>query len=156
MAFNIDKYRSERREPRTEKIKIPQLAAYFDEGQEPVFVVRGLSAAELGRAREAAGRQRDVAAMASALIGGDTTEKAAALRDIAKGPDVPDDICQRIEMVHMACVDPALQHSDAVLLSEDCPIEFMALSSKVLQLTGAGRQLGKPTASGNRATSAQL
>jgi hypothetical protein len=150
--MNLEKYRSERRAPRTEKITIKQLAPYFDEGTEPVFTVRGLSAAELGRCKEAAQRQRDVAKMAAALVGGDSDAKAGALRELAEGPEVPDDVCQRIEMLAAACVDPELEHSDAVLISEDFPTEFYQLTNAILKLTGAGRELGKPNASGKTPT----
>ena len=59
--MNLDKYRNERRTPRTEQVKVPQMADYF-EGGEPLFTVRGLSAAELGRCKVAAQRNRDTAA----------------------------------------------------------------------------------------------
>lgn len=153
--MNLDKYRSERRAARTEQVKVPQLAAYFEKA-EPLLTVRGLSAAELGRCKEAAQRNRDTLAMASALFGGDGQAKADALKKLAQGPDVPDDICQRIEMLALGCVDPALQHGDAVLLSEDFPTEFYQLTNAILRLTGVGRVLGKPNASGKKQTSEPL
>ena len=146
--MNLDKYRNERRSPRTEAIKVPQLKPYFADAAEPEFTVRGLSAAELGRCKEAAQRNRDTAALAEALIGGDSEKKAAALKELAQGPDVPDDICQRIEMLALGCVEPQLQHSDAVLLGDDFPTEFYQLTNTILKLTGAGRVLGKPKTSG--------
>ena len=150
--MNLDKYRNERRTPRTEQVKVPQMADYF-EGGEPLFIVRGLSAAELGRCKEAAQRNRDTAALAGALIGGDANAKAEALKELAQGPEVPDDICQRHEMLALGCVKPQLQHSDAVLLGEDFPTEFYQLTNVILKLTGAGRVLGKPNASGRIQTS---
>ncbi|MCK4502511.1 MAG: hypothetical protein KAU22_05705, partial [Desulfuromonadales bacterium] len=71
-----------------------------------------------------------------------------ALKQIADGPEVPDDISQRLEMLALGCVEPKLQHADAVLLSEDFPIEFHLLTNAINKLTGAGRVLGKPNASG--------
>ncbi|MCK4620723.1 MAG: hypothetical protein KAT62_00770 [Desulfuromonadales bacterium] len=150
--MNLDKYRTERRSARTEQIKVPQLADYFEDA-EPLFTLRGLSAAELGRCKEAAQRNRDTAALAGALIGGDSNEKAAALKELAQGSEIPDDICQRIEMLALACVKPELQHSDAVLLGEDFPTEFYQLTNVIMNLTGAGRVLGKPSASGKTQTS---
>ncbi len=149
--MNLDKYRNERRAPRTEQVKVLQLADYF-KGGEPLFSVRGLSAAELGRCKEAAQRNRDTAALAGALIGGDSNAKATALKELAQGPEVPDDICQRHEMLALGCVEPQLKHSDAVLLSEDFPTEFYQLTNVILKLTGAGRVLGKPNASGTTPT----
>ena len=145
--MDLDKYRNERRAPRTEQVKVPQLADYF-KGGEPLFSVRGLSAAELGRCKEAAQRNRDTAALAGALIGGDSNAKAAALKELARGPEVPDDICQRHEMLALGCIEPQLEHSDSVLLSEDFPTEFYQLTNVILKLTGAGRVLGKFNASG--------
>lgn len=150
--MNLDKYRNERRSPRTEQVKVPQMADYF-KGGEPLFTVRGLSAAELGRCKEAAQRNRDTAALAEALIGGDANAKADALKQLAEGPEVPDDISQRLEMLALGCVTPQLQHSDAVLLSEDFPAEFYQLTHTIIRLTGAGRVLGKLNASGKTRTS---
>jgi hypothetical protein len=146
--MNLDKYRNERRQDRTQKVKIQQLATYFDEGQEPVFVVRGLTGAELGHCKEAAARQRNTAAMAAALIGGDAEQKSEALKELANGPEVPDDIVQRLEMLAVACVEPQLTHGDAKLICDDFPAEFYQLTNAITNLTGAGRVLGKPSASG--------
>jgi len=154
MAFNLEKYRNERRAPRTEQIKVPQLAPYFD-GEQPLFSVRALTAAELGRCKEAANRQRDTAAMAAALIGGSSDEKARAIKQLSDGPEIPDDVCQRIEMLAIGCASPEIDHEISVLLSEDCPTEFYQLTNAILKLTGAGRVLGKPNASGKTAKSAQ-
>ena len=150
--MDLDKYRNERRAPRTEQVKVPQLADYFKGGQ-PLFSVRGLSAAELGRCKEAAERNREIAAMVDDLIGGDAKTKAGALKQLAQGPEVPDDICQRHEMLALGCVEPELEQNDAVLLGEDFPIEFYKLTNAILRLTGAGRVLGKPNASGKIQTS---
>ena len=150
--MNLDKYRNARRSPRTEQVKVPQMADYF-KGGKPLFTVRGLTAAELGRCKEAAQRNRDTAALAGALIAGDANAKAAALKELAQGPEVPDDICQRHEMLALGCIEPTLQQSDAVLLGEDFPTEFYQLTNIILKLTGAGRVLGKPSASGKTQTS---
>jgi hypothetical protein len=151
--MNLDKYRNERRSLRTEDVKVPQLAPYFDEGKPAVITVRGVSAAELGWCKESAQRQRDVAALAGALIGGDGDAKAAALREIANGPAVPDDIATRQEMLASGSVKPKLTHADAVLISEDFPIEFYQITNVINRLTGAGRVLGKPKVSGKGKTS---
>lgn len=154
--MDLDKYRSERREARKEKIEVACLAAFFEVGKQPEITVRGLTAAELGRCKESAARQHDKAALAAALIGGDAAAKADALKQLAEGPEVPDDINQRQEMLAIACVEPALEHGDAVLLSEDFPIEFYQLTNAINRLTGAGRVLGKPNVSGKGKTSETL
>jgi hypothetical protein len=151
--MDLNKYRNERRAPRTEEIEVKGLAPYFAKDEKPLFEVRGLTAAELDKAREAAQRQRDTVALAGALIGGDGAAKAAALKELVAGPEVPDKTAMELEMLHLGCVKPALEHGDARLISEDFPIEFGQLVKKILTLTGAGRQLGKPNASGKTQTS---
>lgn len=150
--MELDKYRSERRAPSTEQIEIPQLAAYFPQAK-PLFTVRNLSAAEYGRCREAGRRNSDKAALVGALLGGDADAKADALKQITAGPEIPDDIAERIEMFAIACVEPELQHSDAVLISEDLPMAFYQLTNKITALTQVGRVLGKPKPSGKNKTS---
>lgn len=151
--MDLDKYRSERRAPRTEQIPVPHLASYFKENQKPEFIVRGLTAAEFGRCEEASDRQEEKMKMAAALIGGDADAKAEALKQSADGPEIPDSVSKRIEMLAIACIKPELQHGDAVLLSEDFPIEFYRITNVITKLTGAGRVLGKPNASGEIQTS---
>ncbi len=148
MIMNLDRYRNDRREASSELIAVTPLSPYFEDGSDPLFKVRGLTAAELGRSKEAAARQQDKAALVSALMGGNSQEKANALRNLSEGPEVPDDVAQRQEMLAIGCVEPKLQHSDAVLLSEDFPTEFYLLTNAILRLTGEGRQLGKSKASG--------
>lgn len=151
--MNLDKYRNERRAPRTEIIPVPLLADYFDKDKKPEFTVRGLTGAEFGRCEESANRQEEKIKMAAALIGGDADAKAEALKQSADGPKIPDSVSKRIEMLAIACVEPKLEHSDAVLISEDFPIEFYQLTNAINRLTGAGRVLGKPKVSGKGKTS---
>lgn len=146
--MNLDKYRNERREPSTEQIEVKELAAYFAEDEKPLITVRNLTAAEYGRCRESGRRNSDKAALVAALVGGDSAAKADAIKKMTDGPDIPDDIAERIEMLSIACVEPELQHSDAVLISEDFPMTFYRLTNKITELTKVGRVLGKPKASG--------
>jgi len=150
--MNLEKYRNERRQPRTEEIKVPELSAYFDKGAAPVFIVRNLTAAEYGRCRESSSRQKELAKLAAVIIGGDSDAKAAALKELQQGAEVPADVAERIQMLAIGCVEPALQHSDAVFISEDFPTVFYNLTNAISRLSNQGRILGKQSASGKTRT----
>lgn len=139
-------------QPRQASIDVPLLAPWFGDA-EPVWVVRGLTAAELARAEEAArGHLENVRAMIDALTG-DAADKAAAFR---RGlglseTDVPADISRRIEMLAAGSVQPVLGAANrdvAVKLAEAFPGVFYALTNAIINLTGQGSEPGKPRRSG--------
>ena len=81
----------------------------FEEGERRVWVVRGLSAAELGRVNEAAeGNLDNVRAMVAAMAG--EGDKATAIRKALglSSEDVPRDVSRRIEMLSQGSVSPLL------------------------------------------------
>lgn len=153
MPFDIAKFTAAKFSPRTEAIPVPGLGAFFPEGEAPAVTVRGLTGPELGRCKEAAARNRDVAALLEGLLGGERAEKVQALREMVHGPEVPDDVAQRMEMLALGSVEPRLDHAAAVKIAECFPIEFYQLTNTILRLTGQGRQPGKPGGSGNAPTS---
>lgn len=138
--------------PRQETVAVPELATWFAEDATPVWVVRGLTAAELARANEAASGGLDkVRAMVSALAG--DGDKAAAIRDVMglSSEDVPADISRRIEMLAAGSVSPALGADNrdvAVKLAEAYPTTFYQLTNAITNLTGQGAEPGKPLRSG--------
>lgn len=151
MAFKVDAFTSAAFEHRTEAMPVPALKEWFDE--EAVWIVRGLTAHELARANEAGEKRNNAAAVLEALVGGSKTEKIAELREALSLTDAtPAEISKRLEMLTTGSVDPACDHSTAVLLAERYPIEFYQLTNKITALTGQGQQPGKPEASGGGAT----
>lgn len=145
MAFNADKFERAKLAPRTAKVEVPALAPFFDEGEAPVFEVRGLSAVELHRAMEAAKRNSGVESIVKAIA--ETGDQAGAIRKaLGLTKDTPGDIAKRLEMLVAGTVNPKLTLPSAVKLAEAFPIEFMQLTNEITLLTGRGAELVKPKA----------
>jgi len=146
--MDVERYRNERRSQRTEQVKVPQLSPYFRDGEEPLFTIRNMTAAEVWRAREAGARREEKLKIVEKMFSGNHDERAHAIKQLTDGPVVPDEIAKRIEMLSIACVSPAIDHEIAVRISEDFPIEFLDITNKIASLSGVGAQLGKPQSSG--------
>lgn len=142
--------------PRQHTQPVPELAAWFAPDAEPVWVVRGLTAAEMARANESANGGLDkVHALVAALAG--EGNKATAIRDALglSNEAVPEDISRRIEMLAMGSVAPLLGTDNrdvAVKLAETFPNTFYQLTNKIINLTGQGAEPGKAPRSGTPST----
>lgn len=149
--MDLQKFLQAALRPREASIDVPELAAWFGEAP-AVWVVRGLTAAELGRANAAADTGMDnVRALVAAMAG--EGDKAAAVRKALglSDEDVPKDVSRRIEMLTAGSVAPALGSENrdvAVRLAETFPTTFYNLTNHILQLTGQGAEVGKPKRSG--------
>lgn len=150
--MDIQKFLNAALRPREASIEVPDLAQWFGADERPVWVVRGLTAAELGRANQAAERGLDnVRALVAAMAG--DGDKAGAIRKAMglSDEDVPADISRRIEMLAAGSVAPALGSDNrdvAVKLAETYPTVFYNLTNQILTLTGLGAEMGKPKRSG--------
>ena len=151
--MNLQRFLSAALAPRQLEVDVPELAGLlFDDGEKPVWTVRGLTAAELGRAKQASEEGLDtVKALVEAMAG--DGDKAAQIRKAfgLGDDDVPQNISYRIELLAAGSVSPALgtENRDvAVKLAEAFPTVFYDLTNKVLTLTGQGAVLGKPKRSG--------
>ena len=150
--MDIQKFLNAALRPREASIEVPDLAQWFGADERPVWVVRGLTAAELGRANQAAERGLDnVRALVAAMAG--DGDKAGAIRRAMglSDEDVPADISRRIEMLAAGSVAPALGSDNrdvAVKLAETYPTVFYNLTNQILTLTGQGAEMGKPKRSG--------
>lgn len=152
--MNLQRFLSAALSPRELETAVPELVGtLFDaEGEPAVWTVRGLTAAELGRAKQASEEGLDtIKALVQAMAG--DGDKAAQIRKAfgLGDDDVPQNISYRIELLAAGSVSPALgaQNRDVVVkLAEAFPITFYDLSNKVLNLTGEGAVLGKPKRSG--------
>lgn len=153
MTMDLQRFLNAALSPREASIEVPELAEWFGEGEPAVWVVRGLTAAEMGRAREAAeeGRADNVRALVAAMAGGG--DKVSAIRKAfgLGDDDVPADVSRRIEMLAAGSVSPALGSDNrevAVKVAEAFPTVFYNLTNQILALTGQGAELGKPKRSG--------
>lgn len=153
--MNLQRFLSAALSPRELETAVPELVGtLFDTDGEPaVWTVRGLTAAELGRAKHASEEGLDTIKALVQAMAGDGSDKAMQIRKAfgIGDDDVPQNISYRIEVLAAGSVSPALgaQNRDVVVkLAEAFPTTFYDLSNKVLNLTGQGAVLGKPKRSG--------
>ena len=127
MAMDLNAFLAAALAPREQAVEVPELAAWFAEGEPAVWTVRGLSAAELGRAKEACARGLDnIRALVEAMAGDGNGDKAASIRRAfgLSTDDVPEDVSRRIEMLAAASVSPAIgpENRDVIVkLAESSP-----------------------------------
>lgn len=113
--------------PRVITLTLPDLAAWFD--GPPEWTVRGLTAAECARGDALALGGRAKLAAAMATVNGSAP---------ARSPDWPVAIALRIEYLIAGSIEPAIDYPLACRLSDNYPVEFMLLTTKIVELTGAG------------------
>lgn len=148
MAFDLKKYRSEKFKDRTKEIPVPALKKWFDNGDKPVFVVKGLEGEDLFQVRNAVNRNKNLEEIISQLVSEDIGEKVeAALKAIGIGEELPDDYVRRLHTVKLGMVKPKFTFEDVKLIAKRHAIIFTNLSEEIMALTGMG-QLGESTASG--------
>ena len=157
--MDVDRFLSESLAPRQESVEVPGLAAFFEKGEAPVWVVRGLTAHELGRAKKASDRgTEDLKAFLQALAGDGDKVQAFRKQLGVDDEDTPEDITYRIECLTIGSVDPPIgrdKRDVAVKLAEAFPAEFYLLTNRIQSLTGQGAEVGKPKPSGKTPKSAK-
>ena len=149
MGFDVKKFTKQKFQARIAEIPVPDLQAFFPEGEKAVWKVRGLTGQELGRSNEAAERNKNIAAILSGLTSGSDREVAQAVKDlVGVGGNTPADISKRLEHLILGSVDPVCTHDLAVKLCEVYPVEFYQITNAIVRLTGQGQLPGKPQPSG--------
>jgi hypothetical protein len=152
--FDVKKFSRMKFTPRTEDVSVPDMQAFFPDGDKAVWTVRGLTGQELGQANEASDRQRNIAAVVSGIASGaskDVAESINTLLGISK--NTPADVAKRIEHLCMGSVAPVCTQDLAVKICEVYPVEFYQITNTILKLTGQGQMPGKLPPSGATRTS---
>lgn len=147
MPFKRDVFLGQNFVAREEEVKLEALKDWFDEGEEPIFKVRGLSGKELGRANVIAQRNKQTKAVIDGLFSQNSREITAAIKTLIS-PETPEDVAKRIAYLEFGAVEPKIDTDFALKLCENFPIEFSILSNKILELTGKGSIVGELKASG--------
>jgi len=144
MGFDTKSFRKATFEDRTESVPVPDLKEWFAEGEEPVFVVRGLTAEELARCNEAVQKNKNISSVVEALHSSNQQEKVQAMREmLGVSESVPNELVKRLEQFAIGTVDPDMDHELAVKFAESYPVELYSITNKIMELTGQGRQVKK-------------
>lgn len=145
--MDLQKFLNDSLAARQATVEVPELTEYFGEHEPHEWVVKGLTAAELGRANQSAEEGQDTLRSLIEAFAGEG-DKAEALRNAAgiSVEEVPKDVARRIEMLVSGSVSPEIGYNNrdvAVKLAEAFPTIFYNLTNKILSLTGMGAELGK-------------
>lgn len=156
--MDLQKFLNESLSARTATVEVPELKDFFG-NDKPEWTIKGLTAAELGRANLAADRgQENLKALVEAMAGsGDKVEALRKTMGISE-QDVPSDVSRRIEILTAGSVNPKLGQENrevAVKLAETFPTVFYNLTNQILSLTGQGAEVGKRKPSGKTPKSEQ-
>lgn len=136
---------------RETEIPVPALAWMFPDGEEAVWVVRGLSSAEFWQCNQVGERDRKLTELVRAMAASENQGEALKQALNLNVDDVPDEVRKRMAQIERATVRPAIpaeQIHDVVLaIAEHHTEEFFAISSKIMELTVGGSVVGKPKGS---------
>ncbi len=145
MTFDSARFNATEFVPRQDKIAVPQLAAFFAEGEEAVWVVQSLTAEQNAIVNEAASRSQAVGTLVSAIMNSTMKERASAIQNmLGLGDSMPEDTVRRIEILVQGSVTPC-DRETAVNISIRFPEIFYKISNRILELSGEGAQaVGKP------------
>lgn len=148
MTFDVKGFKKSTFQDRTEQVQVPDLAEWFPEGENPAFVVRGLTGEELARCNEAPRKNKDINSVVEAIAGQSQDEKIDAYREmLGISTSVPNDLAKRLDQFIYGCVDPEMDRETAVKFAKTYPVEFYQLTTKIAELTGQGRQIAKKKSS---------
>lgn len=149
MGFDLERFAAAKFEPRRSKIDVEALAAWFDEGEAPVWEVRGLNANELHQAIEAGKRQSSIDAIVRAIAAsGDVAD--AVRKALGLSGDIPGENAKRLEMLVLGSISPKIELHQAVILAQAFPVEFLLLTNEIMALTGKGHDWVKPAAASEK------
>jgi hypothetical protein len=158
MGFQADRFAQATLAPRTRSVPVPELADWFDEGADPAFTVRGLTADELARAKDAHAMNLRKLGLLRALEREDpdpgqiAEEARAAIQGSAE--DKHAQVAMRQEMLRYGVVEPALTEEIVAKLSTHYAMLIYRVSDAINDLTGRGSEVTKkPRRSSRTATS---
>lgn len=157
MKFDTTKFLNDKFEARTADVPVPDLRDWFtelEEGETPAWKVRGLTHSEIAKAIELSATSNPLEAAVKAIAGSSKDKENAIKEIIGITDDVPVDTARRIYHLVYCSVEPEVDRSFAVRLSNTHPIEFTQITNKILELTAKGQIVGKPNPSGREMISA--
>ena len=146
MSFDANLFLKATINHRESDVKVPALQDFFGK-DEPIFKVKALSGEQIAIVNEAAERNKNLNALMSALVGGSSEQKSAAVKSLmgVGSDEVPEDTAKRIEVLIMGSVDPVCDRDMAIKINEYFPLDFTKITNEIYRLTGEGGDIvGKP------------
>ena len=156
-GFDLSKFEAEGFRAREGEVAVPELAAFFGEGEAAVWKIRGLTGSEVARVRDSVQRAKDLDGLVAKLASTSTRDKVDAVLE-AFGLGISgesDDYVRRLTLLEIGSVDPKIKREHAVKVSEVAPLAFYRLTDEIYTLTGKGK-LGESSAFGTIPESGQV
>lgn len=156
-GFDVGKFMAERFALRTASVKVPELAAMFGDGEDPVFAVRGLDGNEWGLAQEAVKKRRDLAKVMGQIASGNAEKVGEAVKEtLGLNDKLAVEDALRMEAFIHGVVSPAMTDTERLDVAKRMHRyfydAFKRVTDKILTLTGASDQ-GEASDSGPTPTS---
>jgi hypothetical protein len=141
--MDITKFEQMNFKDRAENVPVPDLKTFFEEGEDPVWEIKGLTAHELAIVNNAVEANTGKNKLVDALTEGTSNEKVEAIRKamniIKLSDDVPNDLVRRHMTIVLGSVNPVCSEEMAVKLGTNFPTVLYLISQKIYGLTGLGR-----------------
>jgi len=128
--------------PREAEIPLPGLQAWSDDGEVPVWKVRGLTGQQWWKCKESVDNRKDIVSVISNFIGGDAEEVTAALKERFCSESASD-LAFRIEVLILASIDPVCNREMAAKFCKYCLAEFKTVTEEIIKISWQGHLPGK-------------
>jgi hypothetical protein len=149
MAFDHKRFLADKFEPRSLDISVPWLKNYFSEDEKPIWTVKSLNGAEIGRADELTSTNKLATAMLEALLSSNAPETAKRVKELlGRSDEKPREVAKRIYHLHFASVKPKCPLELAVKICDSNGVLFYELTNNILVVSGQGYEPGKSKPSG--------
>jgi len=127
----------------TKSYPVPQLKAFFEDDEEPVWVCKALTGEQLARVQEAPQDAEKITAIASVLAKGKGAKFVKELNALmGNTDDVPDKLIRVHRTIQYGSV-PECPENVAVRLAQFKPNIAWNLAKVIMDLTDEGANLGK-------------
>jgi len=133
------------------------MAEFFDDDEDPDWVVRGIDAIELEMMKEDVRSNPKISKEISAGSKGVPDEAVEAIKVIfsvaskVANRKVPDTYVMNLSLVAMGSIAPEVSKQQAAQLAKRHPVQFAEIASKVLELTGLGSETAGKSKNSGRA-----
>lgn len=159
MPFDLQKFKTAAWQPREIEVVLmsDSVRMFFEEGEKAVFKVRGMSGPELYNCNERAEKRINIKDIIDGLLSKAGSKNSQSVNKLL-GIDpnqITDDAARRLEYLMQCLTEPEIKQPDelrtfAIMLFQNCPLDFKNLTDKIIEMTGNGYDPGKVKPSGKK------
>lgn len=155
MGFDAEKFRAAKFARRKFEMNVPELAAFFPEGEIPVVNVQNLTGPEMARCEDMANQNMigEIRSLVQAVGTGDFDRIISGVKEYAEArfgdtAKLSDDLVKRTYQLMYGCPDFSNDRELCIKIRDKHIEVFYRLTNKIRNLTGMGHELlGEPEGS---------